>query len=228
MTLQAIRVLVVNCPELTIEEAGLHPKMIVHRAADGRSMAGKCKEYDYRMILLQLPLPDLAPKDCAYYIRQQPETKCKETSVVAIAGAKDQALIHEGMKAGLNDYMVAPVSRDRLEAAFARFGDYAQRREVKLMLKARVDLPGMERPFFGQTLNLSRRGLLLVADREMLIGAPIELQFNLPGDPRPVKVAGMIVREAGERKQAKGKVYGVHFTHLEPPDRLRIADFARK
>lgn len=228
MTIQAIRVLLVNCPTLSLEEPGRQQQLIVHRASDGSAVGQKTREYDYRMLLVQLPLPDLSPKDLMYYVRSQPGTLCKETSVIAIAAPSDQALIHQGLKAGMNDYMVAPVSRERLEAIFSRFGDYAERREVKLMLKAKVELPGQDKPFFAQTLNLSRRGLLVVTDRELMTGAPLDLQFTLPGDPRPVRASGAVVREAGERKLVKGRVYGVHFTHIDPDDRLRVADFSRK
>lgn len=228
VSLAAIRILLINCPNLAIEEAGPPGKIIVHRAADGNSASQHCIQHDYRLALVQLPLPDLSPTHLMYYLRQKSESKCKETSVIAIAEAKHQALIHEGLKAGVNDYLIAPVSRERLEAVLARFGEFAERKEIKLMLKARIDLPTGDRPFFTQTINLSRRGLLLLTDKEMMIGAPLELQFNLPGDSRPIKASAVIVREAEERRNVKGRVYGVHFTHLETDDRLRIGDFTRK
>ena len=226
-SIAAIRILLINCPDLDIEAAGPSGKMIVERAGDGNSAVRQCDQHEYRLVLMQLPLPDLSPKHLMYYLRQRSESKCRETSVIAIAEAKDQALIHEGLTAGVNDYLIAPVSRERLEGVLARFGEFAARKEIKLMLKARIDLPGSDRPFFTQTLNLSRRGLLLLTDREMMIGAPLELQFSLPGDPRPIKASVVIVREAEERKNVKGRVYGAHFTHLDPDDRLRIGDFTR-
>ena len=227
-SLVAIRILLVNCPNLALEEAGPAGKLIVHRAIDGNSAVQHCNQHDYRLALIQLPLSDLNPKHLMYYLRQKAESKCHATSVIVIADAKDQALIHEGLQAGVNDYLIAPVSRERLEAVLARFGEFAERKEIKLMIKARIDLPTGDRPFFTQTLNLSRRGLLLLTEKEMLIGAPLELQFNLPGDSRPIKASALIVREAEERKNQKGRVYGVHFTHLDPDDRLRIGDFTRK
>ena len=227
-SLAAIRILLINCPNLAIEEAGPAGKLIVHRAVDGNSAVQHCNQHAYRLVLMQLPLPDLGPQNLMYYLREKSESKCHEASVIAIAEAKDQSLIHEGLKAGVNDYLIAPVSRERLEAVLARFGEFAERKEIKLMIKARIDLPTGDRPFFTQTLNLSRRGLLLLTDREMMIGAPLDLQFSLPGDPRPIKAAGLIVREAEERKNQKGRVYGVHFTHLDSEDRLRIGDYTRK
>ena len=119
---EAIRILLVNCANLAIEEAGPSGKLIVHRATDGTSAAEHCAQHEYRLALVQLPLPDLTPKHLMYYLRQRVESKCHKTSVITIAEAKDQALIHEGLKAGVNDYLIAPVSRERLEAVLSQIG----------------------------------------------------------------------------------------------------------
>ena len=226
MSTVSVRMLLINCPNISLEETSTQHKIVTHRAADGHSAILHTRQTDYRLILAMLPLSDLSPQDLMAYVRNDTQSQCKETSVVVIAEAKDQKLIHEGLKAGVNDYLVAPVSREKLEAMLAKFGEYAARRVIRLMLKARVDMPSLDKPFFCQTVNLSRRGLLLISDRELLMGMPLELQFTLPGDPVAIKAAGVIMREAPERRE-KGHAYGVHFTHLDAASKLKIADFSR-
>jgi CheY-like chemotaxis protein len=227
MSTVSVRMLLINCPNISLEESDTQHKIITHRAADGHSAVAHTRQTDYRLILALLPLSDLGPRDLMAYVRNDTQSQCKETSVVVIAEAKDQKLIHEGLKAGVNDYLVAPVSREKLEGILAKFGEYAKRREIRLMLKARVDMPSLDKPFFCQTVNLSRRGLLLISDRELMMGMPLDLQFSLPGDPAPIKAAGVIMREAPERRE-KGHAYGVHFTHLDGTSKLKIADFTRR
>lgn len=222
---KATSVLLVNCAELAIEKAAA-PGRTVHatRTATGITAAAKARESEYRLALVRFPLLDYSPKDFVYYLRNAPGSRCKQTSIVAIVDHRDQKLIHEGLNSGVNDYLAQPVGGEDLSRMLAKFSDQPARREAKLMLKAKIDLPLQDKPFFGQTLNLSSRGLLLACDRELMVGAPLDLSFSLPGDPEPVTASSVIIREASERK-VRGKAYGVTFVHVDPKSQARLDGF---
>ena len=218
-------VLLVNCAELDIEAAGTPERpVIATRVASGAEAAAQVQGAEYRLALVRFPLANCSPRDFVYYLRNAPGSRCRQTSIVALVDHREQKLIHEGLSAGVNDYLAQPVGGEDLSRMLAKFGQPAARRDAKLMLKAKIDLPLQDKPFFGQTLNVSSRGLLLACDRELMIGAPLDLQFSLPGVPEPVTASSVIIREANERK-VRGRAYGVTFVHVDPKSQLRLDGF---
>ena len=218
-------VLLVNCAELAIENAAGPDRLVrATRVIAGATAAAYAREAEFRLALVRFPLQDYSPKDFVYYLRNAPGSRCRQTSIVAIVDHREQKLIHEGLSAGVNDYLAQPVGDEDLSRMLAKFGQPAARRDAKLMLKAKIDLPLQDKPFFGQTLNLSSRGLLLACDRELMIGAPLDLQFSLPGVPEPVTASSVIMREASERK-VRGKAYGVAFVHVDAKSQSRLDGF---
>ena len=93
MSSVSVRMLLVNCPDLSLEEGNSHHTIVTHRAADGHSAVTHLRKSDYRLMLVMLPLSDLGPQDLMAYVRNDPQSQCKETSVVVIAEADRKSVV---------------------------------------------------------------------------------------------------------------------------------------
>lgn len=219
-----ISILLVNCPDLSLECVDDMPLRVDRVAGVGETAVAASKR-EYRIVIARLPLQDRSPKDLIYFLRSAPGAQCRSSSVIALVPPRNPAAVHAALGAGMkDDYLTDPAQPGELRRLVAKYANPPTRRDVRLMLRAKVDLPLQDRPFFGQSLNLSRSGVLMALDRELPMGAPIEMQFTLPGDPRPLKAHSVVTREARERK-VKGRAYGMQFTHVEPRDHSRLAEF---
>jgi len=219
------RCLLVNCPDLPLETVRAGPQLLVTRPKNGQEASGLLYATVFRLIVAQLPIPDLSTAEFVAAVRN-PRGRNKDAALVLIAtpgggeGGGARAL------KGVNELLIAPVSRDRLASVVERFGDIAERKEARILVRARNEMKPGEKQFLGQAHNLSRTGMLLSLDRPLPIGTPLELQFAVPGQSKAIKCSALIVRGALERR-ITGHAYGVHFTVLEDADRLTIADFCR-
>ncbi len=77
----------------------------------------------------------------------------------------------------------------------------------------------------GLTRDVSRDGLCVNANEPLERGAMVDIEIDLPDDPRPVKTAGKIVwvRRSNEDE---GIDYGIQFVSMDPVDKFRVLDYA--
>ena len=75
-------------------------------------------------------------------------------------------------------------------------------------------------PIFGKTLarDLSREGLRIGVKDKVVIGTPLEIRMNVPGDNLPVFASGKIA-------WADGLEAGVRLTKINQSDRLRLLEY---
>lgn len=220
------RCLLVNCPDLPLETVRAGPQLLVTRPKDAGEASGLLYATIFRLIIAQLPIPGMSTSEFVAAVRN-PRGRNNEAALVLIAvpGGGDGG----GARAlkGVNELLFAPVSRDRLAAVVERFGDIAERKDVRILVRARNEMKPADKQFLGQAHNLSRTGMLLSLDRPLPLGTPLELQFAIPGQSKVIKCSALIARGALERR-ITGHAYGVHFTLLEDADRLSIADFCAR
>ncbi len=219
------RCLLVNCPELDLDQVRTGPQLLATRATSAREAVGLLYASPFRLILVRFPMPDMSAGEFVRNVRGNPGSRNKESSLVVIATPGEGGGEARALK-GVNELLLHPVSRERLAAVVERFADVAPRRAVRMILRVRNELKPGDKLFFGQAFEVSFTGMLISLDRPLEIGVPLEVQFSLPGDSRVFKVPAMIVRGAME-KRITGHAYGVRFTALSDSDRLRLADFCK-
>jgi hypothetical protein len=218
--------LLVNCPELTLDGVRTGSQLMINRVATGDAAITQILTKSFRLILVRFPLAGLTVGDLVSNVRRHSASKNKEAALLVIATPGGAVIKSEKEMAGINELLLEPVSRDKMSAAVERCINVAPRREHRTLLKIRQELKPQEKPLLGQSLNLSPTGLIFSIDRPLPIGTPVEVVFNLPGDPRPLKTSASIVRGAMERRLT-GHAYAAQFTFMSPTDQLRLHDFCR-
>jgi len=73
--------------------------------------------------------------------------------------------------------------------------------------------------------DISRDGLCINSNHSFGNGSAVDLEINLPDDPRPVRSAGKVVwsKISG---QEEGIDYGIQFVTIDPIDKFRVLDYA--
>ena len=74
--------------------------------------------------------------------------------------------------------------------------------------------------------DLSREGMKIATNENLASGALLDLEIDIPDDPKPVSTTGKVV---WQRKLAGGErnyEYGVRFVSMDPVDKFRVLDYA--
>ncbi|MBN1493952.1 MAG: PilZ domain-containing protein [Candidatus Omnitrophica bacterium] len=109
------------------------------------------------------------------------------------------------------------VSKERRK--FKRFDAY-------MSVKIRADQVGN---FGGVSLSndLSREGMKIATDRSVDKGTMVDLEINIPDDPKPVYTTGEVMWVMNNSKvQDKDFELGVKFLMMDPVDKFRVLDYA--
>ncbi|OGW78049.1 MAG: hypothetical protein A2Z83_09780 [Omnitrophica bacterium GWA2_52_8] len=74
--------------------------------------------------------------------------------------------------------------------------------------------------------DLSREGIKVNSSAPLKQGAVIELEINIPDDPKPVQTSGRIMWSRPSEGNNQGFDHGVRFTLMDPVDKFRVLDYA--
>jgi hypothetical protein len=75
----------------------------------------------------------------------------------------------------------------------------------------------------GVCLDVSESGMRMRLLNESPAGTKLDLYFNLPGDPMPIRTPAVIVQVSGPDGNSFGVNAGIKFAGIAPEDRMRIA-----
>ena len=78
----------------------------------------------------------------------------------------------------------------------------------------------------GLSKDVSRDGVCINSNEPIENGSTLELEIDLPDDPRPIKTAGRVVWAKPATSTEEGIDYGVQFLMMDPIDRFRVLDYA--
>ncbi len=170
------------------------------------------------LILTDLNIPDMPGDELAMEIRRDPGMK--RVSIIMITSLR-RADLERCAGCGANDYITRPIDSRKLLHKAARLIDVQERRDLRVLIKARVIGSFGREPFFGTTCNVSASGLLLETDKTLARGDEISSSFFLP-DTERVTARGVVVRVA---RQEKIYHYGIKFQDLPEQDKKMIEDY---
>ncbi|HXV27349.1 MAG TPA: PilZ domain-containing protein [bacterium] len=74
--------------------------------------------------------------------------------------------------------------------------------------------------------DLSRDGLKMNSNRELKVGTLLDLEIDIPDDPKPVKTTGKVMWSHNSEDANQGYDQGVRFLMMDPVDKFRILDYA--
>lgn len=75
--------------------------------------------------------------------------------------------------------------------------------------------------------DLSRDGIKMNSGCELKNGSLVDIEINIPDDPKPVKTTGKIMWSRPSQEQGQGGYdQGVRFLTMDPVDKFRVLDYA--
>ncbi len=74
--------------------------------------------------------------------------------------------------------------------------------------------------------DLSREGLKLNTQTGLKEGSVLDLEINIPDDPKPVHTSGKVMWTHPSEGSHEGFDHGVRFLMMDPVDKFRVLDFA--
>ncbi|MBU3759664.1 MAG: PilZ domain-containing protein [Candidatus Omnitrophica bacterium] len=101
---------------------------------------------------------------------------------------------------------------------FKRFDAYMS---VKFAAPGNTQAQGM-----SLSKDLSREGIKINSNFDLEEGALIDLEIDIPEDPKPVKTSGKIMWSRPAEGKNQGYDQGVRFMMMDPVDKFRVLDYA--
>ena len=108
---------------------------------------------------------------------------------------------------------------DKERRKFKRFDAY---------MSVRYQLPGTEQEAQGIALSkdLSREGLKINSSTRLNEGTTLDLELDIPDDPKPVRTSGKIMWTDSSQAKDQGFDMGIRFMMMDPVDKFRVLDYA--
>ncbi len=101
---------------------------------------------------------------------------------------------------------------------FKRFDAYMS---VKYQAADTKELKGI-----SLSKDLSREGIKINSTMPLSEGALLDLEINIPDDPKPVHTSGKIMWSRPAEGRQQGFDQGVRFVMMDPVDKFRVLDYA--
>ena len=107
---------------------------------------------------------------------------------------------------------------DKEKRKFKRFDAY---------MSVKYQVPGQEETKgISLSKDLSREGLRINSNDNMKEGTVLDLEINIPDDPKPVHTSGKVMWSHPSEGRNQGFDQGVRFVMMDPVDKFRVLDYA--
>ncbi len=107
---------------------------------------------------------------------------------------------------------------DKERRKFKRFDAYMS---VKFTTPGSAEMRGM-----SLSKDLSREGIKMNSNVHLDEGSLIDIEIDIPDDPKPVKTSGKIMWSRPSDGKNQGYDQGVRFLMMDPVDKFRVLDYA--
>jgi hypothetical protein len=154
---------------------------------------------------------------------RRPGSACRPSPVVLLAPG--DLLLEASGYCGLGVNRVLDIDRahETLRPVLEQLLRVAPRRSLRTVGRVEVFVGPRARLLLCQTVNISATGMLLRTGRGYPLGTEIAFEVMLPGDTRPLRGRGRIVRETIDRRERFAGV-GVAFEALDRDSETRLRD----
>lgn len=169
-------------------------------------------------VIVSFPLVEVSPRQFLATVRR-PEGPCRSTAVVFLAHSayldEAQRLVGQGVNAVFPFADAAELLAARLRALV----DVAPRFPLRVMSRLQGRLAGSTT--LCQTENISASGMLLRVDQQVPVGGEVRFELTLPGDTKPLRGSGTVVRHTYERRERVSGL-GIRFVSFEEDGQARL------
>jgi uncharacterized protein (TIGR02266 family) len=152
----------------------------------------------------------------------------RKTPVIIVISGENALDRERAVRAGADDVVAKPISRIALVESVNRFLR-SQRQpgleRVEMETAVRIRRRGSDA--WGRSVNLSRGGIFVAADRIMPLESEVELEFQLPEDAAPLSSTARVVW--GRERSAHGpRGMGLQFLALDRESTNRIDSYVHE
>jgi uncharacterized protein (TIGR02266 family) len=178
------------------------------------------------VIVTDLHMPGMDGDSLCREVRS--DAALHETPVIIVISGENALDRARAVRAGADDVVAKPISRISLVESVNRFLR-SQRQpgleRVEMKTDVRIRRPGSEA--WGRSLNLSRGGIFVSADRIIPRETEVEIEFQLPEDPAPLSSTARVVW--GRERSGHGpRGMGLQFLALDRHSSLQIDSFVHE
>ena len=121
----------------------------------------------------------------------------------------------------MNQLSLAQRKEELMEKERRKFKRFDAYMSVKFKAPETDELKGM-----SLSKDLSRDGLKMNSNQKVEVGTLLDLEIDIPDDPKPVRTTGKIVWSRPSDGRNQGFDQGVRFMMMDPVDKFRILDYA--
>ena len=195
-------------------------------ASCGESALATARRERPDVIVTDLHMPGMDGDSLCREIRS--DATLRETPVIIVISGENALDRARSVRAGANDVVAKPISRIALVESVNRF--LRSRRQpglerVEMTTNVRIRRRGAEA--WGRSLNLSRGGIFVAADRIIPLETEVELEFQLPEEPAPLSSTARVVW--GRERSAHGpRGMGLQFLALDRRSTNQIESFVHE
>jgi hypothetical protein len=169
-------------------------------------------------IVALFPLVDTTSRQFLGAVRR-PDGPCRSAAVVLLA--RDEHLDEANHLVGQGVNAVFPLAdaAELLAAKLRSLVEVAPRFPLRVMSRLRGRMAGTST--LCQTENISATGMLMRGDQHLPVGGEVHFELTLPGDTKPLRGTGLVVRHTFERRERVSGL-GIRFVTFEEDGQVRL------
>lgn len=174
-------------------------------------------------IIVVFPVAEISTKQFLSVVRRA-EGPCRNAAVVLLA---PEALLDDANRyLGLGANAVLPEAEalELLPAKLRELIDVAPRYPLRVMSRIRGKLGLSGNTTLCQTENISVTGMLLRGDQHVPVGGEVHFELSLPGDGKPLRGTGQVVRHTFEKRERISGL-GIKFVGFEDDGQIRLKTY---
>lgn len=93
-------------------------------------------------------------------------------------------------------------------------------------MSVKYQAPTAEAKGVSLSKDLSREGIKVNANSMLREGTVLDMEINIPDDPKPVRTSGRVMWARPSEGHNQGFDHGVRFVMMDPVDKFRVLDYA--
>lgn len=174
------------------------------------------------LVFCDMMMPDMNGDVVCKFVKSN--KSLKHIPIIMVTTRSDPESVERCKRAGCDDYITKPVTQRDLFAKIKKFLSVERRIFPRAILRVTATGTGESSAFSDFTYDVSKCGVFVETQKLTPVGTPLDLEFKLPDEPEPVRVAGRVVRtiKPDQSSQEKPAGIGIVFLEILPADTIKI------
>ena len=177
----------------------------------------------FDLIIVRHPLAGATLSEVVEAVRA-PGSSCRAAGLLLIADASAEREVGAFLVRGVNRIVSVDASSDRLLSVVAELLAVAPRHAVRTAVRLSLWCEGQAGAHAGETVNISRTGMLVIAHARPPVGSGLAFELSLPAPAGPVRGTGEVVRHAAEPGEPDG-AFAIRFVSFSGAAWEQLARF---